>query len=399
MRFKRWFWRPPRVHGHLILDRRVTNLELFYDLIYVVVIGQATSRLATNISPANVVDFAIVFSLIWIAWVNGSIYLELHGNEDGRTRSLVFVQMGILSVLAVYTAQAGSATGQAFAFIYAAFLAVMTWEWLMVRREDARHRPEFVPTTTRYVVLMAVSVVVIVASGFVADDVRLGIWAAFTAGWAVVLLVLGRTRTVGLPTAVAPTDSIVERFGLFTIIVLGEFVFDVVEGLSNAERDPLTVVTGVLGLGIGFGLWWIYFDVVGHRLPREQSVLGWVLAHLPITVAIASAGAAMVSLIEHAHDGATPQATGLLLAGAVALLLVALIVASRLLADAERLPAVYKPMSVAFAVAAVIALGIGWLQPAPLILVVAIGAIFTVLWLIVVGLFIRADAWGPVEGG
>jgi hypothetical protein len=40
-RFKRWFWRPPRAHGEVIADRRVSVLELFYDLVYVAVLGQA----------------------------------------------------------------------------------------------------------------------------------------------------------------------------------------------------------------------------------------------------------------------------------------------------------------------------------------------------------------------
>jgi low temperature requirement protein LtrA len=38
-RFKRWFWRPPRAHGEVIADRQVSNLELFYDLVYVAVLG------------------------------------------------------------------------------------------------------------------------------------------------------------------------------------------------------------------------------------------------------------------------------------------------------------------------------------------------------------------------
>src|SRR3954452_17690137 len=180
MRFKRWFWRPPRVHGDLVLDRRVTSLELFYDLIYVVVIGQATARLASDISLPNVIDFAIVFSLIWIAWVNGSIYLELHGNEDGRTRSLVFLQMGVLALLAVYTADAPDATGQAFAFVYCAFLLVMTWAWLMVRRQDRISSPEFLPVTGRYVQLMVASLAIILLSAVVSNEMRLVIWTAYT---------------------------------------------------------------------------------------------------------------------------------------------------------------------------------------------------------------------------
>jgi low temperature requirement protein LtrA len=71
-------------------------------------------------------------------------------------------------------------------------------------------------------------------------------------------------------TGLAPTDSLVERFGLFTIIVLGEVVFGVVDGLSSPERDGTTITTGMIALVIGFGFWWIYFDLVGRRLPRSE---------------------------------------------------------------------------------------------------------------------------------
>jgi len=89
-RFKRWFWRPPRAHGEVIADRQVSVLELFYDLVYVAVIGRAAHHLAEHVTVGGVAEFAVVFALIWIAWINGSLYLELHGREDGRTRSIVF---------------------------------------------------------------------------------------------------------------------------------------------------------------------------------------------------------------------------------------------------------------------------------------------------------------------
>ena len=89
--------------------------------------------------------------MIWIAWVNGSLYLELHGREDGRTRNIVFVQMGILVLLAVFTADAADGSGRAFALVYAAFLAFSTWLWYTVRRQDRRDHPEFLAVTGRYV--------------------------------------------------------------------------------------------------------------------------------------------------------------------------------------------------------------------------------------------------------
>ena len=268
-RFKRWFWRPPRPHGETIADRTVSFLELFYDLVYVAVIAQAAHHLAEHVSVRGFAEFAVVFALIWTAWVNGSLYLELHGREDGRTRNIVFVQMGVLVLLAVFTADAADDSGRGFALVYATFLAISTWLWNTVRRQDRRDHPEFLAVTGRYVIGMGVAVVVIFASAFLPAEPRLLVWAGVVIAWIVGMVLVGRSR-VGLNRGVPPTDSLVERFGLFTIIVLGEFVFGVVDGLSSPERDVLTITTGMIALVIGFGFWWIYFDLVGRRLPRDD---------------------------------------------------------------------------------------------------------------------------------
>ena len=105
----------------------------------------------------------------------------------------------------------------------------------------------------------------------------------------------------------------------------------------------------------------------------------------------------MVSLIAHAHDPSTPAETAGLLAGAVAVGLLALIVTARALADAERLPSVYGPLTVAMAVGAVAAVVVGWLHPAPWLFALLLVAILSVLWFVAVGSFLRADAWGERE--
>jgi low temperature requirement protein LtrA len=101
--------------------------------------------------------------MIWLAWVNGSLYVELHGRQDGRTRFFVFVQMAILVLLAVFTGGAAADDGRAFAITYAVFLAVNAWLWLSVRRRD---RPEFMAVTGAWLILMAISIVVVLVSAF-----------------------------------------------------------------------------------------------------------------------------------------------------------------------------------------------------------------------------------------
>jgi low temperature requirement protein LtrA len=393
--FKRWLSSPPRPHGAILKDRTVSNLELFYDLVYVAVIAQASHHLAEHVTLVAFAEFAVIFGMIWFAWFNGSLYIELHGREDGRTRLSVFVQMGVLAVLAVFTGDAAAGTGARFAVVYAAFLALMGWHWYSVRELDRIERPEFLRITFIYVTGMAVSTIVVGATVFLPDAWRLPIWALFLAGW--IGFMLAGSRSSGPQSeGIVPTDSLVERFGLFTIIVLGEVILGVVTGLSEAGPDALTIATGSLAMVIGFGLWWIYFDLVGRRLPRagRGTVWTWMLSHLPIQLGIVAAGAAIVSLIEHAHDAATPPETALLLGGSVAICLLALILTERSLEDAVRLEVVYRPLGVALVAGAAVALAAGWLAPVPWLLAALVVAILTALWFFVVARMIRAGAWG-----
>jgi low temperature requirement protein LtrA len=306
--------------------------------------------------------------------------------------------MGILALLAVFTADAADGSGTAFALVYTAFLALMTWLWNSVRRQDQHSRPEFLADTRMYVIGMGASVVVILASARMSTTPRLALWAAFGLAWIVGLALAGRSRP-SLSQVMPPTDSLVERLGLFTIIVLGEVIVGVVNGLSTPERDVRMTVTGMIALGIGFGFWWIYFDLIGARPPRADgpALMTWLLGHLPITLSIAATGAAMVSLIGHADDAATPTGTARLLAGALALGLLALVVTERSLADAERLAGVYRPLGLATLTGAAAALALGWLRPAPWLLALLLVAILTVLWLFAVNRFLHADAWGEAE--
>jgi len=391
--FKAWFWRPPRPHGDTIVDRRVSPLELLYDLVYVAAISQAGLGLAERVTLIRLADFAVVFSLTWIAWTNGSLYLELHGRLDGRTRAYVFVQMGILAILAVFARGAGDRAGPAFALTYSAFLVVMTWLWHTVRRQDVTVRPELVDVTGRYVVAMAVSAALMVASAFLPAEARLIVWAVLVVGWIVVLLLMGRSR-VALSRGMTPTDSLVERFGTFVIIVLGEVVFGVVSGLSLANRDLETILTGMVSLLVGFGFWWIYFDVVGGRLPRRdgRALANWILGHHPVALSIAAAGVGMVSLIAHAHDASTPAPTAWLLAGAVAVGLIALILISRALSDAARLASVYRPLELVMAVGAVVSVLIGIAQPAPWLLALLLVVVLSLVWAVAIRGFLLAGA-------
>lgn len=386
-RFRAIFWQPPRRHGEIIEDRTVSFLELFYDLVYVVLIAQATHTLAHHISWRGVGEFAVIFGLIWIAWLNGTLVHELHGREDARSRTFIFVQMLLLATLAVFAGDAAGEGGDGFAITYTLLLLVLTWLWYAVRRVDTE---EYERVTRRYLLGMVASIIVMVVSIFLPNDVRVIVWAMFVVGFVGSGIAQVRSEEWEAVGSTA-TESMVERFGLFTIIVLGEVVVGVVSGLSEVERTTRTVATGLIGLTIGFGFWWTYFDFVGRRMPRGDRVglAQWVYSHLPVSMAIAASGAAILSLVEHATDERSPASTTWLLAGSVTIMLLSLILIMRALADYDRLVSVYQPVVAATAVGALVALLIGWWRPSPVLLVLAIAAIPAAIWWFAVDRWLR----------
>lgn len=374
-----WFRQPPRRHGEIINDRSVSPLELLYDLVFVVFVSEIARTLATHVSARGILDFVVLFGLVWVAWFNGTQFHELHGREDGRGRSFIFLQMGILAVVAAYAPHATGGDGNSFAWSYAVLLAVQAYQWWSVLRiDDERYRP----IALRYLAAMCAGIALIVLSALLTShDMRLALWALLVAGAIGLGLAQGLTTPLS-DLGLVVTQSMVERFGLFVIIVLGEVVVGVVNGMSQATHDVRTIATGVLCLGIGFGFWWTYFDFVGNRLPRTSphAVSAWMFSHLPTTLSIAAAGAGMASLVEHAHDRRTPIASSWLIAAAPAALLVSLLTAMRSLVDHERFAHVYRPLSPTLLATAGVALVLGAVHPTPWLLALGLVALLTATW-------------------
>src|SRR5215471_11572303 len=110
-RVRHLLWQPPRAHGEQPRQRVVGPLELFYDLVVVVLVAQAAHHLAGELNWPGLGQYAAVFGLVWIAWANGSLHHELHGHEDARGRSTFLLQILVLVPLGAFTPRAGGARG------------------------------------------------------------------------------------------------------------------------------------------------------------------------------------------------------------------------------------------------------------------------------------------------
>ena len=351
-RMWRYFWQRPRTHREVIAERRVSFLELFYDLIYVVLIARIASGLHGEITWDAVATFGVLFGLLWVGWFNGTLLHDAHGRPDVRNRLMTFLQMFAIAVMAVFAPTADAAGGAGFAAAYTIFLVILVGQWITVARTE-RDDPFNGPIARGYTTMMAVMTAWTAASVFVPARVRVWMWGAFVVVFilGMVAIALGRgpsgsrTRREADPMA---TESLLERYALFVIIVLGEVVASVVAGLGAVhELTPAVFATGFAGLAVGIAFWWTYFDMIAMRPPAASTRARYLytLLQLPLTLAITGVGAATVSLIE--HTDAPDPATSWAFAGFVVLAMLSMIATSRLLRDWTRLGAMFRPATTA----------------------------------------------------
>lgn len=320
--FRLW-WQVPRNLADRPSHRQVTFLELFYDLVYVVLIAELTNSFASRLDGTHLAQFVFLFFIVWWSWLNGSTYHEIHGNNDIRTRVFTFMQMFAVAAMAVFAHDAFGETAAGFAVSYAIFQLILGYLWWRTGVYDEKHRPLSQPYTAAYLF----NSVLFIASVFVSPTMRMGMWLLAVI---IALLLPFITFSLGrnnpevraqIDLSLTPTNSLVERFDLLTIIVLGEVIVRVVQGV--AAHQDLTIQIGVIG-GMGMlvavGLWWLYFDFVSHHHPRHGREILWLYAHLPLTVGIATSGAAVLNAIEQIHEPLQPEVRWLLV-GSVALAL------------------------------------------------------------------------------
>jgi len=343
IRFRRW-WQPPRPASNRPEERRITFLELFYDLVYVVIIAELSHALAGNISLAGISSFIFLFIIVWWAWFNGAMYHDLHGNNDIRTRVFTFSQMLTVAAMAVFAHNAIGQGSMGFALAYAAFHLILTWLWWRTGVYDPNHRPLSQPSSLTFLITSALFIVSI----FIPPPWRFVLWVlSLLTDLALLSLLWTHTDTAiqeEINRIVLISPSAVERFGLFTIIVLGEVVVGVVSGV--AEHPHLSWLAGgsaVLGMMIAIGLWWIYFDFVSGRPPiaRTSKRLGWIYLHLPVTMGITVVGASILNVVEHAGEP-LPEEVRWLLVGAIAAVLISIALIMKSLNLPENQRSVYR---------------------------------------------------------
>jgi low temperature requirement protein LtrA len=308
--------------------RKVTWLELFFDLVFVAAVAQVAEPLHHEYSTAGLIRFTPLFVLIWWAWTGHTVFSTRFDTDDGVQRALTLVQMFAVAAMAANAKDAlDSRSSAGFAAAYAAVRFVLVAQYFRARRvPDAR------PLTTRYLAGHGLAAVLWLASALVPAPGRFWIWAVAFA------VDLG-TPWLAVPHSVkVPPDAehLPERFGLFTLILLGESVVAVMRGMeSQNEWTPAAATSAFVGMGIAFLIWWWYFD--GASGASEQPVRSrgdairfhvWSYAHFPFSLGIVVAGVGVERIVAAASRAPITAPESRILTVAVAAIMIALTVIS-----------------------------------------------------------------------
>jgi low temperature requirement protein LtrA len=324
-------WRVPVVvRNHSETHRQASWLELFFDLAFVVAVAQAATQLehafADGHPPSGILSYAVVFAAVWWAWVAFTWFANVFDTDDVPYRVLMFVMIGGSLGLAAGVPQMTQLDFRVGVLSYVIMRLAYVAQWWRVRRSGEFH--------WRSVAKKMIAFTTIIQLGWVGF-----LW--IPAEWKLPAFAFLFALELVIPAA-AGWDArkgghrghIVERYGLFTIIVLGEVIAASAVAISKAigtEVGTIPLLTLALGgMTTVCALWWIYFDFgTGIALERGRvSHYLWAYLHYFVFATLAAVGAgislSVVWLTDPAHVHLTSVGVAMLVSGSVAAFLVAL---------------------------------------------------------------------------
>lgn len=326
---------PPRVRAEEP-DRSATRLELFFDLAFVVALGELALHFADDLGVDGWLWSIGTFVALWWVWAGFTVYANRFDSDDVVYRVCKLAAMAGVLGCAAALPTARSGVPVSFVLCYAGTQLLLAVLYLRA----ARHLDEAAPVAAVYLAGLGVGIVLWLAALAVPPEARgwFGLAAVVVASSAPVL---GRRRTAAVTLHL---EHLPERVALLVILVLGEVTAACVLGLKEAHWTAASTVAAGLAFVLGAALWWLYFDTAGAATTSSlrdamddegqdaaedeaESTSAFDLylyGQLPATLGLLVAGVGIEHAVAEAGKDALPWATLLPMCAGIAFYLLAL---------------------------------------------------------------------------
>ncbi len=237
---------------------RVTSLELFFDLVFVLALTQCTTLMVRTPTWLGLLKGMLVLGVLWWSWVGYAWLTSVVDPEEGSVRLVMFAAMAAFLVAALCVPGAFGSEALLFAFAYAAVRAAHIVLFMLASREDGALRQSVLGLAGS----TAIGTGLLFVAAFTSGGVQIGIWAL------ALVLDAGGPFLFGADGWKLVPGHFAERHGAIVIIALGESVVAIGVG-AKATLSAGVALAAVLGIVIAATLWWAYFDVAAIVAARR----------------------------------------------------------------------------------------------------------------------------------
>ncbi|HEY3759653.1 MAG TPA: low temperature requirement protein A [Solirubrobacteraceae bacterium] len=312
----------PQMRAVLRDGERVTPLELFFDLVFVLALTQCTTLIAHEPTWLGIAKGTLVLAVLWWSWGGYAWLTSVVDPEEGTVRLVIFAAMGALLVAALCVPGAFGSDALLFACAYGVVRAAHIMLFVLASRED----PGLRRSVQGLAASTALGVALLIAAAFFGGAAQIALWVLAVA------LDMGGPYLFGADGWKLVPGHFAERHGAIIIIALGESIVALGVG-ARQHIDAGILAAALLGVAIAATLWWLYFDVVAiaaeRRLTRaaqgrEQNEIArdsYSYIHFPMLAGIALIAVGLKQTIEHVARPLALVPAAALLGGAALYLL------------------------------------------------------------------------------
>lgn len=254
----------------MVVERRVTALELFFDLVFVFSLTQVTALMAADPTWLGLLRGMAVLTVLWWAWVDYVWIGTTTDAEDGVARIVMLAAMGAMFLTALAAPGAfgqlddvaGGSRDQALLFGVTYF--AVRFAHVVLFRVIGRDKPDVGAAVARLAPGLLLGSALILVAAFLPPGWPRGLL------WALAIAVdVGAPLVAGTKGWELSPHHFAERHGLVVIIALGESLVALGVGVSDQLYDIRTMIAVLVGFASVACLWWLYFDVVAIAAERR----------------------------------------------------------------------------------------------------------------------------------